>query len=85
MKAKIIDKSELKKSPMERQAESLLRGLSADKAIEVDQDGTSARTIRRMFSKAGATLGLSIQMRTRDDKVYVLLKQEKAAKPTQEQ
>ena len=83
MKARIIDKKELKKSPMERQAESLLRGLNSEKAIEVDLDGTSARTIRRTFSKAGANLGLSLQMRTRDDKVYVLLKQVKAVSPTQ--
>lgn len=82
MKAKIIDKSELKKSPTERQAESLLRRLSADKAVEVNLDGTSARTVRRAFSRAAANLRLSIQLRTRDDKVYVLLKQENATKPT---
>lgn len=84
MKAKIVDKRELKKSPEERQAESLLRGLTADKAIEVELDGTSSRTIRRVFSKAGANLGLTLQMRTKDDKVYVLLKQEKLLKPTGE-
>ena len=81
MKARIVDRSELKKSPTERQAESLLRRLSADKAVEVNLDSTSARTIRRAFSRASANLGLSIQLRTRGDKVYIILKQEKATKP----
>ena len=85
MKAKIVDKRELRKSPTERQAESLLRRLSADKAVEVSLGGTSARTIRRAFSKAAANLGLSIQLRTRDDNVYVLLRQQEATKPTQGQ
>lgn len=77
MKARIIDKKELRKSPSERQAESLLRSLTQDKVIEVDLKGTSSRTIRRAFTKAGANLGLSLQMRTKDEKVYVLLKEEK--------
>ena len=74
MKARLVDKSELKKSPEERQAESLLRRLKADKAIEVRLDGTSARTIRRTFSKVATNLALEIRLRTKDDRVYVVLK-----------
>ena len=74
MKAKLIDKTELKKTPDERQAEGLLRRLEPDKAIEVTPDGSSTRTIRRLFSKCAGTLGLEIELKSKDDKVYVLLK-----------
>lgn len=80
MKAKIVDRKELKMSPAEREAESLLRRLTADKAIEVSLDGASARTVRRAFSKAATNLGLTIQLRTKDERVYVLLRQEKPSK-----
>ena len=80
MKAKLIDKQELKKSPMEREAERLLRRLSGDKAIEVYPDGTSVRTIRRAFSKAATNLAIDIQLSTKEDKVYVVLRQGKEAK-----
>lgn len=76
MKAKMVDKSDLKKTPEERQAETLLRKLRVDNAIEVVPDGTSARTVRRMFTKAATTLGLDIELRVKDDKVYILLKQD---------
>ena len=85
MKAKIVDKSELKKTPEERQAETLLRRLKVDNAIEVVPDGTSARTVRRMFTKAATTLGLDIELRAKDDKVYILLKQEKSNHGSEEQ
>lgn len=74
MKAKLIDKHELKKTPEERQAEGLLRRLAPDKAIEVTPDGSSTRTVRRLFSKCAANIGLDIELKSKDDKVYVLLK-----------
>lgn len=77
MKAKIIDKTELKKTPDERQAEGLLRRLEPDKAIEVTPDGSSARTVRRLFSKCAVNLGMEIELKSKDDKVYVLLKKTK--------
>jgi len=76
MKARIIDKVELGLSPANRQAEALLSKLNADNAVEVHLDNVSARTIRRTFSKAAAKLGLSVEVRTRDRIVYVLLKPE---------
>lgn len=85
MKAKIVPKAELAKTPEERQAETLLRKLNADKAIEIAPGGTSVRTVRRVFTKAAATLALDIELRTKDDKIYVLLKREKTAHAPEKQ
>ena len=74
MKARIIDVSELKKSALEMEAEGLLGKLTKDKTIEVTPDRQSARTIKRAFNKAATTLGLTIRYRTRNDRLYVLLK-----------
>lgn len=74
IKARVIDESELKKSSAERQAEALLHRLDDGKAIEVELNGSSARTIRRTFSKAASNLGIAIKVRAKDDKVYILLR-----------
>lgn len=74
MKARIINISELKKSALEMEAESLLGRLTKEKTIEVTPKPQSARTIKRAFNKAAATLSLEIRYRTRNDKLYVLLK-----------
>ena len=79
LKATFVDKEELKKSPLERQAETLLRRLDVNKAIEIELDGTSSRTVRRVFSKAASNLGLAINLKTKDERVYVVLKPRKAA------
>jgi hypothetical protein len=74
MKARIIDISELRKSALEMEAEGLLGRLTREKTIEVTPDRQSARTIKRAFNKAAATLKIGIRYRTRNDKLYVLLK-----------
>ena len=77
MKAKIVDKADLKKSPEELEAERVLGQLNDQKAVEVTLDGESTRTIRRAFNKAAGTLGLELAFRMRGDKMYVLIKETK--------
>ena len=74
MKAKIIDKSELKKTQLQREAEELVAQLTTEKAIEITPDDTPSRTARRAFRQAAAALGVAIRMRKKGDKIYVLRK-----------
>ena len=76
MNARIIDMSEvgLDKTPLEREAEELLGQLTADKAIEVDLNDVSDRTIRRSFWRAADSLGLDIRMRIRENKGYIFFR-----------
>ena len=74
LKAKIIDKSELRKSQMQRDAEALLGKLTSDKAIEVSLADTSSRTVRRAFNLAAAATGIEIRMRKRGSNLFVLRK-----------
>lgn len=80
MKARIINKEDLKKSAEELEAERLLGQLTDDKAIEVTLNGQSARTIRRAFTKAATSQGMVIRLQTKEDRVYVMLKTETTKK-----
>ena len=78
MKAHIISKADLKKTPDELQAERLLDQLTEDNAIEVMLNGQSARTVRRIFTKGAESKGKVIHLRTKEDRVHVTLKAIKA-------
>ena len=76
MKAKIVDKADayLERSLLDREAAGLLRELTPEKAVEIDLEDVSDRTIRRSFKRAAESLGLAIRVRTRENKVYILLR-----------
>ena len=72
MKAKIIDKSELKKTQLQREAEELLGQLTAETAIEITPQDTPDSTVRRAFRLAAVSLGIEIRMRKKGDSIYIL-------------
>ena len=74
MKARLIPKTDLKKSDDQLEAERLLRQLTDEMAIEVMLDGQSARTIRRAFTKAATTQGMVVRLQTKEDRIHVTLK-----------
>ena len=74
MKARIIDKSELKKTQLQREAEALLVQLNEENAIEITPGNTPASTVRRAFRLTAASLGIEIRMRKKGDAIYVLRK-----------
>ena len=74
MKAKIIDKSELKKTQLQREAEEVLGQLTTEKAIEITPGNTPVSTVRRAFRLAATSLGIEIRMRKKGDGIYVLRK-----------
>ena len=75
MRTRIIDIAELKKKPEEREAEQFLNQLSPDKAIEVTPIGQETpRKVARLYRKVARNLGKDIRVRTRGEKVIVILK-----------
>ena len=75
MKARIIDISELKKKPEQREAEQLLNQLSPSKAIEVTlSEKETPRKVSRIYRRAAEDLGKTIRVATKEGKIIVTLK-----------
>ena len=77
MKARIIDVSELKKKPEEREAEQLLEQLTLGKAIELIPSGNETpRRLARLFRDAAKRVQKEIRVTTKDkgQKLIIVLK-----------
>ena len=75
MKAKIVDISELKKNPQERDAEQYLSQLRNDNAIEVTLTGKdTVRKVARIYRKVAKTMNKDIRLRSREGRTFITLR-----------
>ncbi len=73
-KAKIVDKTAMRKSEAQLEAEELIGKLTEANAVQIGMNSSSARAVRSAFRKAAKELGTPIAFRKRGARLYVTLK-----------